>query len=369
MKKLLILFLLFVGLASGQDSTSYGRLLEKVGQISEALQIAKHNMDSLSARTHFLEGLLSNRRLLRFSGGDPDSDVVTYKVYFGIDSTNMFLEAITLDTFCISGIQQKGYTYFWRVVAFDQDTFTTGPIWSYSTLPDTRRITLYFNEPMDSASLRSGTYIATNEQQDTIPLSSMAFFTPVNRDSITKIALYYPLMHGHTYTIRAYNVRDLAGNLINPDSNMAIVSFPLEGSLVKINYESYGSNTFFGRSFINSGFRFIGEGISTNYGYGFNVDAVSLFYYFKGTKFQISAPYQMGFRGFSYCQLSGLSHDTLLVEGYRDNQLEYSDKFTYLNEWTDLKVNYWRVDRIDFSILNSNGIADFNFDRFLWVNN
>ena len=186
-------------------------------------------------------------------------------------------------------------------------------------------------------------------------------------NNITRIALYLPFIHGHTYTIKAYNVKDLAGNVVNPDKNKATVSYPLEGMLINFNYEDYGTDTLLGKSFINAGFCYEGKSIVTNYGYNFDINATSLFYYFKGDDmFSVSCPYSMDFQGFSYCQLSGLSNDTLLIEGYENNLLKYRDKITYNNQWTDAKTDFHGVDKIKFSILNNGGIADFNFDRFLF---
>ena len=118
----------------------------------------RYYRDELNKSIDKIEGmkvLLNGRRTLSWECSDPDGDSLTYKVYFGTDSTNMYLTSVTKDTFCLSGFQQKAHTYYWQVVAFDQDTFTMGPIWRYSTIADTQQVALFFNEPMDSASLKT----------------------------------------------------------------------------------------------------------------------------------------------------------------------------------------------------------------------
>ena len=75
---------------------------------------------------------------LSWTGGDPDSgDLVTYDVY--LDSspnpTTKQYSSITSTSCSINGLNYE-QQYYWQVVAKDnKDTYTAGPIWTFSTGP------------------------------------------------------------------------------------------------------------------------------------------------------------------------------------------------------------------------------------------
>ena len=72
---------------------------------------------------------------LKWSGGDPDGDNVTYDVYFGDSSpptkvTSTPQSGTTYDP----GTMNYTDTYYWQIVAYDDHGHTaTGPIWSFTT--------------------------------------------------------------------------------------------------------------------------------------------------------------------------------------------------------------------------------------------
>ncbi len=71
---------------------------------------------------------------LSWSGSDPDSDPLTYDVYFGTSSTppliNSGQTAVTYDP----GALAISQTYYWQIVVHDNhDHSTSGPTWSFST--------------------------------------------------------------------------------------------------------------------------------------------------------------------------------------------------------------------------------------------
>lgn len=231
MKKLFVVALFFLSaypvLGNPAARDTIKTAMEAVRYYRDQFNVALDKIDSMKSQLILAEKLLEGRRKLSWECSDPDGDTLTYKIYFGTDSTNMYLTSITQDTFCLSGFQQKAQTYYWQVIACDQDTFTTGKIWHYSTEPDTVNITLHFNEPMDSASIVHGRYYVT-AGVDTMPIYSKGFIAPFDKMNIVSIALRVGLVQGHTYTIEAYDVKDLAGNLINPEKNKAVLVYPIK---------------------------------------------------------------------------------------------------------------------------------------------
>jgi hypothetical protein len=71
---------------------------------------------------------------LTWAGGDMDSDLVTYDIYFG--NTNPPIKVISNQsgTTYNPGILHNDTTYYWMIIAWDiQGASTTGPIWTFST--------------------------------------------------------------------------------------------------------------------------------------------------------------------------------------------------------------------------------------------
>jgi uncharacterized protein YkwD len=75
---------------------------------------------------------------LRWSGGDPDGDAVSYTVYLEPGrAIPTRIHSQTSQTFVsVSGLQ-RGVTYYWQIAAVDaHGARTLGPIWSFATLGD-----------------------------------------------------------------------------------------------------------------------------------------------------------------------------------------------------------------------------------------
>ncbi len=69
---------------------------------------------------------------LRWMGGDPDGDLVTYDVYFG--TTNPPPQVASNVSEYEPGILDFNTTYYWKLVAWDEHgAYTEGPIWSFKT--------------------------------------------------------------------------------------------------------------------------------------------------------------------------------------------------------------------------------------------
>jgi hypothetical protein len=73
--------------------------------------------------------------VLSWSGGDPDpGDIVTYDVYFGVDSPPVLVSTGQMETYYDPGLMSHDTMYYWKIVAFDNHGASTeGPIWNFKT--------------------------------------------------------------------------------------------------------------------------------------------------------------------------------------------------------------------------------------------
>ncbi len=71
---------------------------------------------------------------LSWSCSDPENDPLTYDVYFGTSNPPSLVSSGQTDSTFVYGILDYDSTYFWKIVAHDdQGNFTEGPVWSFST--------------------------------------------------------------------------------------------------------------------------------------------------------------------------------------------------------------------------------------------
>jgi parallel beta-helix repeat protein len=71
---------------------------------------------------------------LSWSGGDPDSDTVTYDVYFGTSSPPSKVSGNQTDTTYEMGTMDHDTTYYWKIVSWDSnDATAAGPVWNFTT--------------------------------------------------------------------------------------------------------------------------------------------------------------------------------------------------------------------------------------------
>ena len=73
-----------------------------------------------------------------WTGGDPNSnDIITYDVYFGTNSTPSKVSTAQSDASYNPGVLSNGITYYWRIVAWDNNGLSTlGPLWHFTTLSE-----------------------------------------------------------------------------------------------------------------------------------------------------------------------------------------------------------------------------------------
>ena len=72
---------------------------------------------------------------LSWNGGDPDGDPVTYDVYFGTTTPPPQAATGLNDTIYNPGLLDYGTKYYWKIIVWDdQNAFTQGPIWEFTTI-------------------------------------------------------------------------------------------------------------------------------------------------------------------------------------------------------------------------------------------
>jgi CubicO group peptidase (beta-lactamase class C family) len=74
-------------------------------------------------------------KTLSWSGGDPNDDSITYDVYFEADDStpDVIVSDNQTDTTYDPGTLEENTEYYWKIVAWDEFTSTSGPIWSFTT--------------------------------------------------------------------------------------------------------------------------------------------------------------------------------------------------------------------------------------------
>jgi len=68
---------------------------------------------------------------LRWQGGDPDGNPVTYTVAFGAGKLQPVVATTTLMLYQPSLITNT--TYYWKIIATDGISATVGPLWQFTT--------------------------------------------------------------------------------------------------------------------------------------------------------------------------------------------------------------------------------------------
>ncbi|MDP8207083.1 MAG: SUMF1/EgtB/PvdO family nonheme iron enzyme [Candidatus Electryonea clarkiae] len=75
---------------------------------------------------------------LTWSCTDPDSDPVNYNVHFGTTTSPPVVNSGLTVTAYNSGSLERLTTYYWKIVADDgKGNLTDGPVWSFTTIPET----------------------------------------------------------------------------------------------------------------------------------------------------------------------------------------------------------------------------------------
>jgi hypothetical protein len=87
-----------------------------------------------SPANHATDGSINAQ--LSWTGGDPDAgNTVTYNLYFGTSPTAAMVSHNQTGTSYAPGTLAYNTTYYWKIVATDnQGASTTGPLWDFTTM-------------------------------------------------------------------------------------------------------------------------------------------------------------------------------------------------------------------------------------------
>ncbi len=95
-------------------------------------------------------------KIFSWTGGDPDYDTVTYDIYFGTTNSPPKIEANQSATEFNPSKLQEGTTYYWKIVAWDdQGASTDGAKWSFTTKEDETSPTMEITKPEKSLYLKN----------------------------------------------------------------------------------------------------------------------------------------------------------------------------------------------------------------------
>jgi hypothetical protein len=155
---------------------------------------------------------------------DPDNDPLTYDVYFGTAANPpLLVSGITSNTYNPGQLNQST-TYFWKIVAKDNQTnSTSGPIWNFTTFSgggDTIAPRLVGVEVLNNNSIKlsfSENILGGNQAANFAISNNITVNQAQYSNLQTTLTTSY-----HTpgqYEVTVSNITDLSGNLIDPDYN------------------------------------------------------------------------------------------------------------------------------------------------------
>jgi Secretion system C-terminal sorting domain len=141
--------------------------------------------------------------------------------------------------------------------------------------------------------------------------------------------------------------------------------------VVTFDSQNWNSDELLTTNFTVGNYSFTGnKPFSTNYGYNFDVNSISLYYVFQNVstdKITIinSNDSHFGLISLAACQVSGISSDSLVIEGWVDSSLKYARSFANSSSWSTLTTNYNDVTKIVIRVnsISSQSLTDYNFDN------
>ena len=154
--------------------------------------------------------------------------------------------------------------------------------------------------------------------------------------------------------------------------NLVFLCFPLCAQTIDFEKNHLGPNEVIGER-IQMGDFFIqaNEIMATNYGANFDVDGISLYCYYG---FRNTLPNEIilghinnnAFQVYSISayQVSEHSTDTLIIQGWLNNNKVYENKYYEVYSWQTLELNYRNITKL---AIRSQGtyLDDYNFDNFV----
>jgi len=166
---------------------------------------------------------------LSWSCSDPDGDSLKYDVYFGTSPNPAKVKSNYTSTTFDPETMNKGTKYYWKIVAKDGKTSTSGDVWHFTTaplpkpptitsvsptseatnVPVTTKISATFSEAMNTASVEAAFSITPSVAGTFSWVENTMTFTPIAN-----------LAHSTTYTVTiSATATDMAGNGLDGNEN------------------------------------------------------------------------------------------------------------------------------------------------------
>ena len=184
---------------------------------------------------------------LSWSCTDPNGDPLTYDVYFGNTNNPPLVSGNQTGTSYNPGQLNNNTTYYWEIVAKDnQGATTAGPVWNFTTvtggggdvtppevvsaaLLDSVTLRIIFTEPLEQNSAQNiNNYSITNNIDVLNSSLSDSEVTLTTTEHLPNVF----------YTVTVNNVTDLAGNIISPTANTAPYQYIAANELTELQIDS-----------------------------------------------------------------------------------------------------------------------------------
>ena len=184
---------------------------------------------------------------LSWSCTDPNGDPLTYDVYFGNTNNPPLVSGNQTGTSYNPGQLNNNTTYYWEIVAKDnQGATTAGPVWNFTTvtggggdvtppevvsaaLLDSVTLRIIFTEPLEQNSAQNiNNYSITNNIDVLNSSLSDSEVTLTTTEHLPNVF----------YTVTVNNVTDLAGNIISPTANTAPYQYIAANELAELQIDS-----------------------------------------------------------------------------------------------------------------------------------
>ncbi len=133
-------------------STVYGRMAN-IKEYGMGVRCISTSLNTINQQPSIPIYIIDNNSInipvdtiINWSCFDPENDPLTYDVYFGTESTPPQVATGIADTFYTPGTLQFATTYYWQIVAHDdQGNSTEGEVWSFMTTQQNNGFSLEFN--------------------------------------------------------------------------------------------------------------------------------------------------------------------------------------------------------------------------------
>ncbi len=158
---------------------------------------------------------------------------------------------------------------------------------------------------------------------------------------------------------------------------LIITASVLGQQVISFGNNGWNSNQKLDSSFTTNGFKFTSsESFYTNYGYNFNINTVSLYYVFlqpATDRITILTPNgeSLSLISLAAYQVSEVSTAGLIIEGWSNSSLKYSNSFSKITLWKVLTLNYNNINKIVIKLDSSasSSLTDYDFDNFTFKSN